>query len=59
MPAQAAKRTTVNVTILNEKGEKVFSDVLEDVKLIERERPARAAVCRSSGLKRMELRGVP
>lgn len=37
MPAQAAKRTTVNVTILNERGEKVFSDVPEeeDMKLIE------------------------
>jgi hypothetical protein len=38
MPAQAAKRTTVNVTILNERGEKVFSDVpeeKEDMKLIE------------------------
>jgi hypothetical protein len=37
LPAQAAKRTTVNVTILNDKGEKVFSDVREekDMKLIE------------------------
>jgi hypothetical protein len=37
LPQQAAKRTTVNVTILNERGEKVFSDVPEgeDMKLIE------------------------
>jgi hypothetical protein len=26
MPAQAQQRTTVNVTILNERGEKVYSD---------------------------------
>jgi hypothetical protein len=37
VPQQAAKRTTVNVTILNERGEKVFSDVREeeDMKRIE------------------------
>jgi hypothetical protein len=37
VPQQAAKRTTVHVTILNERGEKVFSDVPddEDTKLIE------------------------
>jgi hypothetical protein len=37
VPQQAAKRTTVNVTILNERGEKEFSDVpeAEDIKLIE------------------------
>ena len=31
VPTQSAKRTTVNVTILNERGEKVFSDVPEEV----------------------------
>jgi hypothetical protein len=38
MPAQAAKRTTVNVTILNERGEVEYSDVpekKEDMKLID------------------------
>ena len=37
VPQQAAKRTTVHVTILDERGEKVFSDVPEekDMKLIE------------------------
>ena len=37
VPQQAAKRTTVNVTILNERGEKVFSDLPEeeDMKQIE------------------------
>ena len=38
LSTQSAKRTTVNVTILNERGEKVFSDVpeeKEDMKLIE------------------------
>src|SRR5215831_14961636 len=33
MPQQAAKRTTVNVTILNERGEKVFSDLPEEKKM--------------------------
>jgi len=37
VPSQAQQRTTVNVTILNERGEKVYSDVPEDsdMKLIE------------------------
>jgi hypothetical protein len=37
VPQQSAKRTTVRVTILNERGEKEFSDVPEgdDMKLIE------------------------
>jgi hypothetical protein len=41
MPAQAQQRTTVNVTILNERGEKVYSDsddlapVADDMKTID------------------------
>ncbi len=39
VPAQAQQRTTVNVTILNERGEKVYSDSDsgDDAKLIEHE----------------------
>lgn len=35
MPAQAKQRTVVNVTILNERGDKVFSDAPEEMKQIE------------------------
>jgi|SRR5262245_51219832 len=37
MPQQAARKTTVNVTILNDKGDKVFADDASEIKTIEAE----------------------